>query len=235
LNLTAALHARPELGPIDFGTVLAEARHYRQPVRRVVLAMRVMTQGSFGPDAQNVYLGGPTRLHVPDFHAMSGQRAASANFEARFPLLRGLTLAVPTPWTLPTVNGAIFADGARAWTPFGRQQLGVLGWSVYLGAASCPRCAGTGAGRARTSSTSTAPSRCITSRSPTTSDVRRRRAPAPGRTRAPARLTGCPGRAGPPSIVQAAAALQQPAIGADAHDRVLAAHGDPRVAARAST
>ena len=100
--------------------------------------MRANAQGSFGRDAQNLYLGGPTRVHVPDYRAIAGQRAVVGNLEARFPLVRGLTLAVPSPWELPTISGAIYADGVRAWGFDERRQLGVLGWAVYLGGGFWP-------------------------------------------------------------------------------------------------
>ena len=138
LNLTAGFTRDMSSGRSDYGTLLAEARHYRQPIRGLVLAMRANAQGSFGHDAQNAYLGGPTRLHVPDFRELTGQRAVNANVEARFPLVRGLTLAVPAPWQLPTIYGAVYADGARTWTSFDRQQLGLVGWAVYLGGGFAP-------------------------------------------------------------------------------------------------
>ena len=40
------------------------------------------------------------------------------NAEVRFPVLRGLVLAVPTTWMFPTVNGALFADAAWSWDHF---------------------------------------------------------------------------------------------------------------------
>ena len=125
-------------GRSDYGTLLGEVRHYRRPLPGVVLALRADAQGSYGPDAQNVYLGGPTRLRVVDWRALYGQRAVSGNVEARFPLLRGLTLAVPTPWQLPPVSGAIFADGARVWENDEPAELGALGWAVYLGGGFYP-------------------------------------------------------------------------------------------------
>ncbi len=138
LNLTAGFTRDMSSGRSNFGTVLAEARHYRQPLRRVVVAMRADAVGSFGPDAQNAYLGGPTRLHVPDYRELSGLRAVSGNLETRFPLLRGMTLAVPSPWQLPTIYGAVYADGARTWTALDTEDIGVLGWAVYLGGGFMP-------------------------------------------------------------------------------------------------
>ena len=137
-NLTAGYTRDLSSGVSDFGTLLAEARHYRQLLPGVVLAMRANAQGSYGADAQNIYFGGPTRLHVPDFQALSGQRAMSGNVELRFPLVRGLRLAVPSPWQLPTVNAALYADGTRAWSPGFMQELGVVGWAVYLGGGYYP-------------------------------------------------------------------------------------------------
>lgn len=138
LNLTAGFTRDMTAGRSDFGTLLAEVRHYRQPLRGVVLAMRANATGSFGADAQNVYLGGPTRLHVSEWRAVSGTRAVNGNVEARFPILRGLVLAVPAPWMLPTVKGALFADAVRAWQTDSRTDLGVVGWGVYLGGGFAP-------------------------------------------------------------------------------------------------
>ncbi len=137
-NLTTGFTRDMTSGRADFGTVLAEVRHYRQPLRGIVLAMRANAQGSFGPDAQNVYLGGPSRLHVSNWRELAGPRMVSANVEARFPVVRGLLLAVPAPWMLPTVNGALYADGARAWSPGEREERGVLGWALYLGGGFYP-------------------------------------------------------------------------------------------------
>jgi hypothetical protein len=138
LNLTTGYTRDMSSGLSDYGTVLAEARHYRQPLPHVVLAMRANAQGSFGADAQYLYLGGPTRVHVREYRAITGHRAVVGNLEARFPLLRGLTIAVPAPWQLPTLSGVVYADGVRAWGNGDRQQLGVLGWAVYLGGGFWP-------------------------------------------------------------------------------------------------
>jgi hypothetical protein len=138
MNLTAGYTRDMSAGLSDYGTLLAEVRHYRQPLPRVVLAMRATAQGSFGADAQNLYFGGPTRLHIPTYNFMYGQRVVGGNLEARFPLVRGLTIAVPSPWQLPTVNAAVYGDGARTWTSFGSQELGVLGYAIYVGGGFAP-------------------------------------------------------------------------------------------------
>jgi len=138
MNLTAGFTRDLTAGASDFGTVLAEIRHYRQPLPGVVLAMRANWTDSFGADAQNVYLGGPTRLHVSDWRALAGQQAESGNLEARYPLLRGLTIAVPQPWQLPTVYGSLYADAARVNNTGDISEMGVVGWALYLGGGFWP-------------------------------------------------------------------------------------------------
>jgi hypothetical protein len=49
-------------GVADFGSVVMEARHYERPIPVLVSATRVQGQASFGPDAQNYYLGGLVSL-----------------------------------------------------------------------------------------------------------------------------------------------------------------------------
>src|SRR5262249_9372765 len=111
-NLTAGFTRDMTSGRADYGTLLAEVRHYRQPVGRVVLATRAQLLQSFGSDAQRGFLDGPSRLRINQRRVISGLEIANAQVEARFPLLRRLVLAVPAPWMLPTLHGALFADGA---------------------------------------------------------------------------------------------------------------------------
>lgn len=126
------------LGKADFATLLAELRHYRQPLPGVVLASRVSGQVASGEDVMRFYLGGPTRVRSVDRRVISGVRTVTVQEELRFPLVRGLVLGFPGPWQLPTIGGAAFADGAWAWDEFGQQQLGVLGFGFYLGGGVFP-------------------------------------------------------------------------------------------------
>jgi len=138
LNLTTGFTRDMTTGRSDFGTLFAEARHYRQPLPGIVMAVRGSAWSSYGRDAQRIYLGGPFRIHVLDRRFLAGLQVTSAQWETRFPLVRGLTLAVPAPWQLPTISGAVFADGAWSWEHGDRERVGVLGYSVYLGGGFLP-------------------------------------------------------------------------------------------------
>ncbi len=102
-------------GAGDFGTLVGELRHYSQPAPELVLASRVSGQASLGRDAQRYYLGGPRSLPGYDYRTLAGLRTATLSQEVRFPLLNGLTLALPARWTLPTVSGVAFGTMAWAW------------------------------------------------------------------------------------------------------------------------
>lgn len=137
-NVTAGMTRDMSGGKSNFGSLLGEVRHYRQPLRGIVLSMRVNATTNFGRDAQRVYLGGPTRLRVTERRYLAGLKATSAQVETRFPLVRGLTLAVPSRWEFPTIHGALFADGAWAWEYGDRQDVGVAGWGLFLGGGFLP-------------------------------------------------------------------------------------------------
>lgn len=136
--LSAAYTRDLTLGKADFSTLIAEGRHYRQPLPGVILATRVSGQLASGEDVTRFYLGGPTRIRSTERRVISGVRTLTAQQEVRFPLVRGLVLGFPGPWQLPTVGGAAFADGAWAWDEQGQQQLGVAGFGFYLGGGVFP-------------------------------------------------------------------------------------------------
>jgi WD40 repeat protein/surface antigen Omp85-like protein len=99
----------------DFGTLLGEVRRYYMPISQFVLASRVQGQVSVGRDAQRFYVGGRNSTPGWDPRTLAGLRTVVAQQELRFPLLRGVTLALPGPWQLPPVSGVAFADAAWAW------------------------------------------------------------------------------------------------------------------------
>ncbi len=138
-NLTAGFTRDMTAGRADYGTLLAEVRHHRRPFRPLVLASRVQALGSFGDDAQRVYLGGPSRLRIDERRVISGLRLVNAQLEARFPLLRRFVLSVPAPWQLPTLHGALFVDGAWAWGQANRHRVADGGVAVYLGGGFFPQ------------------------------------------------------------------------------------------------
>lgn len=123
-------------------SMLAEIRHYRMPIPHIVAATRIQGQASLWRDAQRFYLGGYNSLPGVSRRSLFGQQTLLVQEELRFPLLRRLVLAVPTPWMFPTVSGALFAGAAWAWEDgFGEpwtQRLGVAGFGVYLGGGYYP-------------------------------------------------------------------------------------------------
>jgi hypothetical protein len=136
--LSAAYTRDLTLGKADFTTLLAEARHYRQPLPGVVSATRLSGQLANGEDVERFYLGGPTRIRVLDRRFIAGTRTVVAQQEVRFPLVRGLVLGFPAPWQLPTIGGAVFADAAVAWDGPRRAEAGVLGFGTWLGGGVFP-------------------------------------------------------------------------------------------------
>ncbi|MCE9627337.1 MAG: hypothetical protein K8R56_05425 [Candidatus Eisenbacteria bacterium] len=139
LNLTAGFTRDMTSGVADYGTLLAEVRHYRQPFRRVVLAGRAQWLQSFGSDAQKSYLGGPMRLRIDQRRVISGLQLVNTQVEARFPVLRGIVLAVPAPWQLPTLHVALFADAAWASGEENRDRVADGGFALYLGGGFFPQ------------------------------------------------------------------------------------------------
>lgn len=125
-------------GAADYGTLLADVRAYRLLLPQVVSATRVLAQASLGRDAQNFYLGGPFSLRGYDRRTLFGQRTVMAQQEVRFPLLRGLVIAVPSPWMVPSVGAVAFADVAWAWEGGVPQRLGSLGVGWYVGGGYYP-------------------------------------------------------------------------------------------------
>ncbi len=138
-NVTAGFTRDMTSGRADYGTWLAEVRHYRQPVRRIVLATRTQVVGSFGQDAQKSYLGGPMRLRINQRRVISARRMVNSQVEARFPLLRQIVLAVPAPWMLPTLHGALFADAAWGSGDANIDRVADGGFALYLGGGFYPQ------------------------------------------------------------------------------------------------
>jgi hypothetical protein len=125
-------------GAGDFGTALAELRHYQKPLPVLVSATRVQGQASYGHDAQRFYLGGRASLRGYDRRELSGFRTVLVQQEFRLPLVRGLTFALPRAWEFPTISAAAFADWAMGWEEGGEQRLGSVGTGVFVGGGYYP-------------------------------------------------------------------------------------------------
>jgi hypothetical protein len=123
-------------------SILAELRHYRMPVPGIVAATRIQGQVSLWRDAQRYYLGGYNSLPGLPRRSLSGHQTLMVQEEVRFPLLRRLVLAIPSPWEFPTIGGAAYAGAAWTWEdafgPRFTERMGVVGFGVYLGGGYYP-------------------------------------------------------------------------------------------------
>lgn len=99
----------------DYATLVGELRQYATPFQYFVFATRLNYQASLGQDAQRFYLGGPGSIPGYDYRSMAGLRSATVTQELRFPMVTGLTLAMPGGFTLPTVSGVAFGTMSWAW------------------------------------------------------------------------------------------------------------------------
>jgi Tol biopolymer transport system component len=140
------LEATPNLGSINFTSILADYRRYFMPVSFYTIAGRFMHYGRYGSGSSDarlrpLYIGYPNMIRGYDMYSLSpresltfdelqGTRMLVANLEFRFPLLRpfGATSRMYGP--LP-VEIALFTDAGVAWdhltTPkvFGGDRKGV--------------------------------------------------------------------------------------------------------------
>ncbi len=125
-------------GAADFGTLMAEARQYVNPASGLVLAARAQGLASLGRDSQRFYLGGRSTLRGWDRRELAGLQTLLLQQESRFPLVRGLMLALPVPWEFPAIQGASFVDAAWGWEGRYRERRGSAGVAVYVGGAYFP-------------------------------------------------------------------------------------------------
>jgi hypothetical protein len=112
------------------------------PVPGIVAATRIQGQVSLWRDAQRYYLGGYNSLPGLPRRSLSGHQTLMVQEEVRFPLLRRLVLAIPSPWEFPTIGGAAYAGAAWTWEdafgPRFTERMGVVGFGVYLGGGYYP-------------------------------------------------------------------------------------------------
>jgi Tol biopolymer transport system component len=138
LMLSAGFTRDLTSGAGDYGTLLAEVRQYHPLLSGVVAATRFQAQSSLGRDAQHYFLGGPYSLRGYERRSLSGVNTVLVQQEVRFPILQGMTLAIPSAWVFPTVNGAVFADAAWTWNYGPPQRLGSAGTSLFIGGGYFP-------------------------------------------------------------------------------------------------
>lgn len=97
--------------------LLADLRRYLRLAQTSALALRLQVRASGGPDPQVFLLGGAHSLRGYPWRELQGTRAALANSEVRFPVVRRFLIdpALIGPVYFPGVQGALFADAGNAW------------------------------------------------------------------------------------------------------------------------
>jgi Omp85 superfamily domain/WD40-like Beta Propeller Repeat len=116
-------------------SVQLDARRYQPLGGRVVFAARSAARGSWGPDLQYFYLGGPFDLRGYQFRSLFARRTMLLNGELRFPLLDRLLIGLPfQQLEFGGFRGALFSDAAYLGFPY-QAWLGSLGvgFEMWLG------------------------------------------------------------------------------------------------------
>jgi len=120
----------------DSWVLSADVRRYLRTGLQTAFALRGFVYITGGERPQRITLGGSYALRgYPRYTYVSGSRAAMINAEWRFPLTDYLSLGFPFgEWRFPGIQGALFADIGRAWTPRTpeRSALGAYGLSLRM-------------------------------------------------------------------------------------------------------
>jgi outer membrane protein assembly factor BamA len=100
-----------------------------------VLAGRVAARGSWGPDVQYFYLGGPFDLRGYRMRSLFARRTLLSNAEIRFPLLDRLLLGLPfSNLEFGGFRGVLFGDAAYVGVPYsGWYGSFGVGFEMWLG------------------------------------------------------------------------------------------------------
>ena len=125
-------------GAGDYVSLIADARHYRMALPWLVSATRMQGYSSLGRDAQKAYLGGVRALRGYNRNVLGGTQTLLVQEEVRFPVLSGLTFALPTAWVFPTVSAAAFVDAGWAWEGGAPDHRGSVGIGGFVGGGYFP-------------------------------------------------------------------------------------------------
>lgn len=119
LNLTAGLVNDLTHGRFDSWLVSADMRRYYRTSLYTAFALRLAGHWSGGEVPQRIAIGGSHALRgYPRYSYVSGTRSWLINAEWRFPVTDYLSIGFPFgEWRFPGVQGALFWDLGRAWTP----------------------------------------------------------------------------------------------------------------------
>jgi hypothetical protein len=133
-SATAGLVNDVNHGRFDSYAFSGDYRRYLRTGRRTAVAVRALGYWTGGERPRLINIGGSWGLRgYPYFGYVSGTRAWLLSAEWRFPITDYLALGLPIGAVqLPGVQGALFADLARAWTPTTTDR-GILGsWGLGL-------------------------------------------------------------------------------------------------------
>lgn len=112
-----------------------DLRRYVPLPGRSVIAARVAARGSWGPDVQYSFLGGPFDLRGYRLRSLFARRTLLTNAELRFPLLDRLLIGLPfNNIEMGGFRGALFGDAAYVGVPYSSWygSFGV-GFEMWLG------------------------------------------------------------------------------------------------------
>ena len=129
-NLTTGLVNDLSHGRFDSWLVSADVRKYLRISLHSALAVRVQGYASGGERPRRISIGGSWGLRgYPLYGYVAGTHAWLVNAEYRFPITDFLTIGFPFGAArFPGVQGALFVDYGRAWSPTTTSR-GVLGSS----------------------------------------------------------------------------------------------------------
>jgi hypothetical protein len=133
-SVTAGLVNDVNHGRFDAFVFSGDARRYFRTSRHSAVALRALGYWTGGERPRLINIGGSWGLRgYPYFGYVSGTRAWLLSAEWRFPIADYVTLGFPFGAAqFPGVQGAVFTDLGRAWTPR-LPQRGTLGsWGVGL-------------------------------------------------------------------------------------------------------
>ncbi|MBM3318738.1 MAG: PD40 domain-containing protein, partial [Candidatus Eisenbacteria bacterium] len=136
MHVTLGLTMNLRRPGIENVLALADARRYVRLTRQSALALRLQLRASGGPDPQVFLLGGANSLRGYPWRRLQGTRAALANAEVRFPVVRRFLIdaALLGPLHFPGIQGALFADAGQAWyREWPRDWRGSYGLGLRLG------------------------------------------------------------------------------------------------------
>ncbi len=133
---TAGLVNDVNHGRFDSYVLSGDYRHYYRTTRRSAFAIRALGYWGGGDRPRLINIGGSWGLRgYPFFGYVSGTRAWLLSGEWRFPITDYMSLGFPFGTAqLPGVQGALFSDLGRAWTPttLDRGTLGSWGLGLRL-------------------------------------------------------------------------------------------------------